>query len=78
MIDTGVEYAHEDLQANMWRNPGESGRGRERNGVDDDHNGFVDDVFGWNFAGKNNDPKDETATVRTYGTIAATGETRSA
>ncbi|NBQ96495.1 MAG: hypothetical protein EBU15_14440, partial [Betaproteobacteria bacterium] len=42
VIDTGVRYTHEDLSANMWRNPGET----PGNGVDDDANGWVDDVYG--------------------------------
>lgn len=54
VIDTGVDLKHEDLVGNLWTNPGESGldsRGRDKrkNGVDDDNNGFVDDVHGWNF-----------------------------
>ena len=46
VIDTGVDYLHPDLNANIWRNPGESGGGKESNGADDDSNGFVDDVYG--------------------------------
>src|SRR4029453_786422 len=42
VIDTGVDYTHPDLAANAWRNPGEI----PGNGVDDDNNGYVDDVFG--------------------------------
>ncbi len=42
--------------ANIWRNPGESGNGRETNNIDDDNNGFVDDFQGWNFANDSNDP----------------------
>ena len=41
-VDTGVNYLHPDLAANMWRNPGEIAG----NGVDDDDNGYVDDVYG--------------------------------
>ena len=45
VIDTGVLYTHSDLSANIWTNPVEiSG-----NGIDDDHNGYIDDVHGWNF-----------------------------
>src|SRR5207244_2135070 len=51
IIDTGVDYTHPDLAANMWRNPGETGlddQGRDKatNGIDDDNNGYVDDVYG--------------------------------
>jgi len=51
VIDTGVDYNHPDLATRMWRNPGETGvdaQGRDKttNGVDDDNDGFVDDVFG--------------------------------
>jgi subtilisin family serine protease len=42
VIDTGVDYNHPDLAANMWRNPGEIAN----NGIDDDNNGYVDDVYG--------------------------------
>ncbi len=47
VIDGGVDTAHVDLRASLWRNPGETGG----NGVDDDGNGYVDDVYGWNFIG---------------------------
>lgn len=65
VIDTGVDYTHEDLVDNMWRNPGETGlddQGRDKstNGIDDDHNGFVDDVVGWDFASNDNKPYDLT------------------
>ena len=58
VIDTGVDYEHPDLVDSLWRNPGESGGGRETNGVDDDGNGFVDDVIGWDFARNDNKPYD--------------------
>ena len=45
VIDTGVDIAHPDLAGRVWQNPGEIAA----NGVDDDHNGYVDDVNGWNF-----------------------------
>ncbi len=45
MVDTGVAYGSPDLAPNMWRNPGET----PANGIDDDANGFVDDVFGADF-----------------------------
>ena len=45
MYDAGVDYNHEDLRENIWRNPGE----RANNGKDDDGNGWVDDIYGFNF-----------------------------
>ena len=54
VIDTGIDYNHEDLAANIWRNAGEVAG----NGIDDDGNGYVDDVRGWNFYNNSNDPKD--------------------
>ncbi len=47
IIDTGVDLDHPDLAANIWVNPGEV----PQNGLDDDGNGFVDDVNGWDFCG---------------------------
>jgi subtilisin family serine protease len=58
IIDTGVDYDHEDLSDNMWRNPGETGDGKENNGIDDDNNGYVDDSRGWNFERDTQDPTD--------------------
>lgn len=63
IIDTGVDSYHNDLKANLWTNPGESGKdklGRDKatNGKDDDDNGYVDDVHGWNFVGNTPDLKD--------------------
>ncbi len=47
VIDGGVDTAHEDLVGHIWTNPKEI----PGNGIDDDHNGYVDDVHGWNFVG---------------------------
>ena len=45
VVDEGVKYSHPDLADNMWTNPGEI----PGNGIDDDANGFIDDVYGFNF-----------------------------
>jgi subtilisin family serine protease len=55
VTDTGVNYLHEDLAANAWINPGEI----PDNARDDDGNGFIDDVHGWDFGEGDNDPMDE-------------------
>ena len=55
VIDTGVDYTHPDLAANIYHNPGEI----PGNGIDDDHNGFIDDVHGWDFQNNDNDPMDD-------------------
>lgn len=49
VIDQGVKFDHEDLAANMWRNPGEIAG----NGIDDDENGYIDDIYGYNFIDNN-------------------------
>jgi subtilisin family serine protease len=54
VLDTGVEYEHPDLDGNRWTNPGEV----PLNSTDDDNNGFVDDLFGWDFVGDDGDPRD--------------------
>lgn len=63
IVDTGIDTTHPDLKNNLWRNPGETGkdsRGRDKatNGIDDDGNGYVDDVHGWNFVNKNHNLTD--------------------
>ena len=53
LVKKTVNFDQPDVAANLWRNPGESGGGREANGVDDDGNGFVDDYYGWDFFNDN-------------------------
>ncbi len=55
VIDTGLDWNHKDINwDNIWKNPGET----PDNGKDDDGNGYVDDVIGWNFIGNDNKPWD--------------------
>ncbi len=54
VVDSGVDYRHEDLNANMWVNPGEI----PGNTRDDDGNGFVDDIHGYDFGDDDADPMD--------------------
>ncbi|HZE89382.1 MAG TPA: S8 family serine peptidase, partial [Verrucomicrobiae bacterium] len=71
VIDTGIDLQHPDLQANIWTNPGEI----PGNGVDDDGNGFIDDVHGWDFANDDNDPTDDNGHgTHVSGTIGAIGD----
>jgi len=63
IIDTGIDYTHPDLAANIWNNTDEI----PGNGIDDDHNGYIDDMIGWNFFVNNSDPKDDVG----HGTMCA-------
>lgn len=63
IIDTGADLSHPALRTHLWTNPGESGqdsqgRDKSRNQIDDDGNGFIDDVHGWNFADRRANPVD--------------------
>ncbi len=55
IIDTGIDYTHADLAANIWTNPGEI----PGNNIDDDGNGYVDDVHGYDFINNDGDPMDD-------------------
>jgi len=55
VVDTGIDLAQPDLAANLWTNPGEI----PSDGIDNDHNGYVDDVHGYDFANNDADPTDD-------------------
>jgi subtilisin family serine protease len=70
VIDTGVDYTHPDLAANIWVNPGEI----PGDGIDNDGNGFIDDIHGWDFANDDADPMDDNNHgTHVSGTIGAVG-----
>lgn len=72
IIDTGVQYDHPDLAANMWTNPGEVGG---TPGVDDDNNGYIDDIYGIDTSGSgDSDPMDDNGHgTHVAGIIGAVG-----
>jgi subtilisin family serine protease len=68
VLDSGVDYMHEDLKDIMWINPNEIAG----NGIDDDKNGYIDDIHGWNFMGNKdgtNVAKDNLELTRVYKTL---------
>lgn len=74
VLDTGVDYTHPDLAANIWHNVGEIAG----NLIDDDANGYIDDVRGWNFYDGNNDVSDANVSyshgTHCSGIIGAVGD----
>lgn len=70
VIDTGVDYNHPDLRDNIWTNAAEIAN----NGIDDDGNGYIDDVRGWDFSSNDNNPMDDNRHgTHVAGIIAAKG-----
>ena len=70
VLDSGVDYMHEDLKDVMWTNPKEIAG----NGIDDDKNGYIDDIHGWNFMGNKdgtNVAKDNLELTRVYKDLKA-------
>ncbi len=79
IIDSGMDYRHEDLKANVFTNSSEDAwsdplNPATGNKIDDDHNGYVDDWKGWNFVNNTNDPVDDNSHgTHVAGTIGAAG-----
>ena len=70
VVDTGIDYTHEDIAANMWHNTDEIAG----NGIDDDGNGYVDDIYGYDFCNNDGDPYDDHSHgTHCSGTIAGVG-----
>ena len=73
LVDTGIDYTHEDLAGRIWTNVDEI----PGNGIDDDGNGYVDDVYGWNFYSDTNDVyvgTEDAHGTHGAGTIAANAD----
>jgi subtilisin family serine protease len=70
VIDTGIDFFHPDLEENIWTNPGEI----PGNGIDDDQNGYIDDVHGYDFVSDDSDPMDDQSHgTHVAGIIGAVG-----
>jgi hypothetical protein len=70
VVDTGIAFTHPDLVANVWLNTAE-----DVDGVDDDGNGYVDDIRGWDFVAEDRNPRDESGHgTHVAGTIGARGD----
>jgi len=67
VIDSGIDYTHEDLAPNMWRNTADC----FNDGIDHDNNGYVNDCYGINPAYGNSDPMDDTGSGGSHGTFMA-------
>ncbi len=68
VVDTGVDYTHDDMKNQMWINPGEIAD----NGIDDDGNGYIDDIYGYDVVNADSDPMDDHLHgTHCAGTIAA-------
>ncbi len=69
VVDDGMDYNHEDIAANAWRNYNEI----DGNGIDDDNNGYIDDIYGWNAYNNTPDVWGQSHGLQVAGMIGAVG-----